>query len=129
MDTSLFLAKVLGIFLAVMGAVISLRRKQLAPVFEKLLDDRPLVYIISIFAFIIGVLLVVSHNVWVAGWPVVVTILGWAIVLKTLFYLLLPDEVKARLFRRINIPAWYGIGGAVNFLVGVFLAGKGFQLF
>ncbi len=71
MDISLFLAKVFGVYLMVASIAVTLRRKELVPAIEQLFDNRPLVLIMSIFALVVGILLVVSHNVWVAGWPVV----------------------------------------------------------
>ena len=129
MDISLFLAKVFGIYLMVTGVAVALRRKELVPAIEQLFDNRPLVYIMSVFALVVGLLLVVSHNIWVAGWPVVLTVLAWLVFLESIAYLLLPFAVLARLARWFNTQAWYVGGGAVSFLLGVFLAGKGFQLF
>ncbi len=129
MDISLFLAKVFGVYLMVTSVAVTLRRKELVPAIEQLFDNRPLVYIMSVFALVVGILLVVSHNVWVAGWPVVLTILAWLVFLESIAYLFLPFEVLARWARWFNTPAWYLAGGAVSFVLGVFLAGKGFQLF
>ena len=128
MDISLFLAKVFGVYLIVTGVAVPLRRKELVPAVEQLFDNRPLVYIMSVFALVVGILLVVSHNVWVAGWPVVLTIFAWLVFLESIAYLLLPFEVLARWARWFNTPAWYVAGGAGAVILGVFLAGKGFQL-
>ena len=48
---------------------------------------------------------------------------------EALAYLLLPFEVLARLIRWFNTPAYCVVGGVVSFVFGVFLAGKGFQVF
>ena len=135
METSLFLAKVFGLYFMVTGLVAPLRRKDLMAMVEQLFENRPLIFVLSFVGFVIGLLLVVSHNVWLAGWPVVVTILAWLVLLKALVYLLLPFETLERLIRRfglirrLNREAWFTIGGAISFLLGVFLAGKGFQIF
>ncbi len=128
MDISLFLAKVFGVYLIVTSIAVTLRRQEVVPAIEQLFDNRPLVFIMSVFAFVVGLLLVVSHNVWVAGWPVVLTILAWLVFLESMAYLLLPFEVLARWARWFNRPAWYVAGGAGGFVLGVFLAAKGFQL-
>ncbi len=128
MEMSIFLAKVFGIYLIAMGVVAPLRHKDLIPAIEQLAGDRALVYIMSIFVFILGVVLVLSHNVWVADWPVIITSLAWLVFLEALVYLLLPFDVVARLFRWFNRPGWYMGGGAASLLLGIYLAGKGFQL-
>lgn len=135
METSLFLAKVFGLYLIVMGLVAPLRRKDLMAMVEQLFENRPLIFILSFVGFVIGLLLVVSHNVWLAGWPVVVTILAWLVLLKALVYLLLPFETLERLIRRfglirrLNREPWFTVAGVISLLLGVFLAGKGFQIF
>lgn len=128
MDRSIFLAQAFGLYLIVMGLVSLLRRGDLMAAVEQLAENRALVSIVSIFALILGLLVVLAHNLWVAGWPVLVTILGWLVLLKALAYLLLPFEAMAPLVRRFNTPAWHLGGGAASLLLGLFLAGKGFGL-
>jgi hypothetical protein len=76
-----------------------------------------------------GLLLVVSHNVWVAGWPVIVTLLSWLVLIKAIAYLLLPFSAMAGVVKAFNRPAWFTAGGAITAGFGVFLAAKGFQIF
>ena len=70
----------------------------------------------------------VAHNVWVAGWPVIVTLLSWLVLIKAVAYLLLPQEAVARAVTAFDRPAWFILGGAVTAGLGLFLAGKGFQV-
>ncbi len=129
METTLFLAKVFGLYLLAMGLLMALRRKELSATVEALADNRPLVFLVGVLVLILGLVLVVSHNVWIAGWPLVVTVLSWLVLTKALAYLLLPFEVTARLVRWLNRPAWFVMGGALWAALGFFLAGKGFGLF
>ena len=129
METTLFLAKVFGLYLLAMGLLMALRRKELSATVEALADNRPLVFLVGVLVLILGLALVVSHNVWIAGWPLVVTVLSWLVLTKALAYLLLPFEVTARLVRWLNRPAWFVMGGALWAALGLFLAGKGFGLF
>ena len=129
METTLFLAKVFGLYLLVMGLLMPLRRKDLSAMIEALADNRPLVFLVGVLVLILGLVLVVSHNVWIAGWPLVITVLAWLVLIKALAYLLLPFEVTARLVRWFNRPAWFTIGGALWAALGLFLVGKGFEIF
>lgn len=47
----------------------------------------------------LGLLVVATHNVWVFGWPLVVTLFGWIMVLKSVLYLLWPGFIR-------NFPGW-----------------------
>ncbi len=58
-----------------------------------------------------------------------VTILAWLVLLESLVYLLLPFETLERLIRWYNREAWFTIGGVTAVLLGIFLAGKGFQIY
>lgn len=129
METTLFLAKVIGLYFLVIGLHMALRGKELRLMFEAFAENRALTYLTSVFALILGLLLVVSHNVWVAGWPVIVTLLSWLVLIKAIAYLLLPFSAMAGVVKAFNRPAWFTAGGAITAGFGVFLAAKGFQIF
>lgn len=129
MESTLFLAKVFGLYLIAMAVVLAWRRKALSVMIEGFATNPPLAYLASIVALILGLVLVVSHNVWAAGWPLIITILSWVVLIKALAFLLLPFDAMARLMRWFDRPAWFAINGAFLAGVGLFLAGKGFQIF
>ena len=55
--------------------------------------------------FPLGVLIVSFHNVW-HGFPVVVTIMGWGLVIKSLIYLTYPKH-GMRMLARVSVDtAW-----------------------
>lgn len=57
-------------------------------------DDNPaLIYITSLMMIVAGFVLVTFHNIWVADWTVVITILGYAILIKAVAMLLFPREL------------------------------------
>jgi hypothetical protein len=41
----------------------------------------------------IGLIIIFVHNIW-AGWPIIVTLIGWVLTIKSAFYLLFPQVVK-----------------------------------
>ena len=129
METTLFLAKVFGLYLLIVGLHLPLRRRELGALFASFVENRALVYLASVLALILGLLLVVGHNLWVAGWPVIVTLLSWLVLLKALAGLLLPHEATAAWVRRFNGPAWFVVGGPLWAALGLFLLGKGAQVF
>lgn len=46
--------------------------------------------IIPLYTLPLGLFLVVAHNKWVWGWPVVVTICGWGMTIKSVIYWVFP---------------------------------------
>ena len=81
MQNSVFLAKLMGpIFLAVgIGLIAN------AAVYKKLaaefLDSTALIYLSGLLTMIAGVALVLTHNVWVLEWRVLITLLGWLLAI------------------------------------------------
>jgi hypothetical protein len=72
-------------------------------------------YLDGSVVFVAGLSLVHVHNRWVSGWPVVLTLTGWAAMLGGLVRMFAPRGQTGRAG-----PAAY-VGIAVPFGVGVFL--------
>ena len=49
------------------------------------------VYMNGSLLFVAGLAIVRSHNYWVRGWPVIVTLVGWFIILLGLFRMFAPE--------------------------------------
>jgi uncharacterized membrane protein len=52
--------------------------------------DSLAVYLGGLVALAIGFLVVTFHNIWTKDWSVIITILGWAALLKGLFLTIMP---------------------------------------
>lgn len=128
METSLFLAQVIGLYLVIQSIVLMVRLKEMQEIVRELIHNRPVLLIISLIATMVGLLLVVSHNVWEANWRVIVTIFGWGILVKGILYMALPIENMDRLTKKFNTRGWYIGGGIGSLIIGLYLVFKGFGL-
>jgi hypothetical protein len=124
-EATLFLSKVVGLTLIVIGAVIMLRRRELVPVFATYTEQRLLRFIMSMIELVAGLALVM-HNAWSPPAAAILTLLGWMAVVEGAFYMLAPDDVVARFMAAFNTERWYIVGGALAVLVGLYLLGFGF---
>ncbi|MDD4879308.1 MAG: hypothetical protein PHR22_02490 [Candidatus Omnitrophica bacterium] len=90
-------------------------------------DNNPaLIYITSLIMIVAGFVLVTFHNVWVAGWPVIITIVGYAILIKAVAILLFPRELmkfSKELARKVKNIRLYAV---IALAVGLGLAYLGF---
>jgi len=102
--TSLFLAKLLGLYGVIVTAGVLLNQKSYQKVIEDLLKNAALVYLGGIFALFFGLLLVLFHNVWVLGWPVIITIMGWLGLLKGVWIIVFPESFAKAVTYHINNP-------------------------
>jgi hypothetical protein len=77
----------------------------------------------SILFLPFGLIIVIGHNLWVADWPVIVTILGWLVTLKCGIYLLFPQWANFILkWSDEFLQRYIMISGAVITVIGLTLA-------
>ena len=128
MELSIFLSQVIGVYLVLIGLICVIRRKMMMAAIADVINTRGLIYLIAILELLAGIALVVSHNVWVWDTAVIVTIVGWLMLIESLAYLVLPYRLVAKIFRAFNKKGWYVGGGIVSIVLGLYLAGVGFGL-
>jgi hypothetical protein len=75
--TSIFLAKLIGPVLLAGAAGILVNGATYRLLVDEFLRSRALIYLSGILAMTAGLAIVLTHNVWVANWPVLITIFGW----------------------------------------------------
>lgn len=126
MDVTVLLAKVLGLFLTIVGAAIMLRRHYFLPVFGSYPEQRLTRAVASLAQLLAGLFLVVMHNRWSPLPAAVITTIGWMALIEALIYLLLPDERVARFIGTFSKPSWYVFGGGLAVVTGAYLAAFGF---
>jgi uncharacterized protein YjeT (DUF2065 family) len=78
--------------------------------------------VISVFILPLGVAVVLAHNIWVLGIPVLVTLTGWAMILKGLVYLFFPRAPLAVMPDARLMHNGFRIAGAAAMLLGAVLA-------
>ena len=78
METSIFLARLLGPSMLVVVAGLIVNRTNYRALVHEFLDSPALIYLAGLLALVAGLAIVLTHNVWVMGWPVIITIFGWA---------------------------------------------------
>jgi membrane-associated HD superfamily phosphohydrolase len=124
MLTSIVFAKGFGIYLIIVAVALAIQYKYFHDAMSAFLKKPALVLMSSIFTLFIGAFLVAAHNIWVAQWIVVVTILCWLTLIKGAVRLLVPDI--DRMF--MNIYGSYIsnlIVAIICLIVGIFLLYKG----
>lgn len=128
MALSIFLAKLLGIYMILVGLIFMIRRKALMPAMQEVIKNKALIYIIAILELLAGIAIVLSHNIWVLGFEVIITIVGWLMIVEGVLYLLLPGKYLQKLLGKFNTPVWYGAGGVAAVIIGAYLVARSFGL-
>ena len=113
MDATIFFAKFWGSLFMILG-LLSVGAKLLGRII-KYTEDRTITISTGYITFLLGLVTVILHNVWVSDWRVAITILGWVTLFKGVTKIAFPEHVnkRAQLFKGQQ-KLW----GFVIFLLG-----------
>ena len=126
MQTSIFLAKLIGPFFLIVGAGLLLNQAQFRAVAEESMRAPALMFLTGLIALPAGLAIVLTHNVWVANWPVLITILGWLTVIKGAIRLLAPRQTLDFGRRFLAKPNLITISAAIWLVIGAVLTYFGY---
>ena len=124
MELSIFLAKLLGLYLLIMSVAILVNHQPFNKLLNEYIKDLPALFFQSIFALLFGLVLVLSHNLWTGDWRVIITIIGWLVLLKGIVHLFAPQVLIKRavvLYQAVS-PALF----VLTALLGAYLTYIGF---
>ena len=126
MQTSIFLARLIGPALLIVGVGILLNQTYYRGMTREFVASRPLFYLASIIGVVAGLAIVLVHNVWVLNWRVLITLFGWINLLRGALSILLPEQSFAlggRMMAGRNMPM---IAAIVALLIGPTLSYFGY---
>ena len=93
MDDSLIAAKLLGTYLIISGLFLILRVKTLPNIIKDFLGHPAIVYLTGIFLIVLSSLYIIQNNIWDGTWRTAVTVLAWAVFLKGVAYIFVPETL------------------------------------
>jgi hypothetical protein len=127
MDVSKFLAKVIGIYFIVITFGMFVNMQQFMINVNHLITNDALMFVTGFFTLVLGILMVVSHNIWQWNWRVIITLVAWISLLKgasIIFYPHFLDQVTMTFMQ--NSAVAYS-AAAIDMLLGFLLIYFGFR--
>jgi hypothetical protein len=95
MQTSIFLAKLMGRLFAVLRGGLLVKQSIYRVVVHEFLASLALTYYSGLLALLAGLAIVNLHNVWGLGGPVIITVFGWLTLSVGILRMVFPDGAKA----------------------------------
>ncbi len=126
MQASIFLARLLGPLLFVVGVGILLNPRAFRTMAVEVVGSLTLVYLFGLIDFAAGLAIVLTHNVWMASWRVLITLIGWLMLIRGALRILLPDTVMGYAAKIVRNKRIYPIAGIVLIILGVTLCYFGY---
>jgi uncharacterized membrane protein len=126
MATSVFLARLLGPLLLAVGAGILINPKPFHTMAGEVVRSVTLVYLFGLFDFAAGLAIVLTHNVWAANWRVLITLLGWLMLIRGAVRILAPETIMGYAKNLLRNKQIMPIAGGVTGVLGLVLCYFGY---
>lgn len=111
-EVSIFLARALGIYLLIVSLSMLFNYKVFFNTFQQWVEQQPGIITLTAFiSIILGILMVLVHNVWVWDWRILITILAWLTLIKGIVRLNFPFAVPQTMeYFHQRRPAYFALG-------------------
>lgn len=126
MCMSMFYAQVLGLWLLLISLATLVHQPRFKKIASDTLNNPEMMTFAGVVALGIGLLIVVTHNIWVYAWPVLVTLVGWFFIIQGIMRIFWP-EAFAKMMRDLMAKSGYTIMTWAWFIIGLYLTWIGFM--
>ena len=127
MQTSVFLARLIGPVMLVVGIAIFLNQRAFRDMAEEFLASPALLFLSGLLIMPMGLAIVLVHNVWTADWRVLVTLFGWVNAIGGALRLLAPGWVMETGRAMLRRPGFVSVAAAIWVALGLLFCLFGFS--
>ena len=126
---TLFLSRLIGLYCVLVALSMMTRRQATLEAVTALLHDSSMMFVLGAITLAAGLAMVLAHNIWSGGsLVVIVTVVGWITLIKSLLFLFLPPQIEAGLFlKRLHYEQLFYLYGAFSLVLGIYLTYGGFK--
>ena len=126
MTTSVFLARLIGPVMLVVGLAVFANQRAFRDMAEEFLASRALLFLSGMLIMPMGLAIVLTHNIWAADWRVLVTLFGWLNAIGGAVRLAAPDTVMRTGCAMLRRPYFVSIAAATWVALGLLFCLFGF---
>ncbi len=126
-EPAILIARLVGpIFIAIAAGILLNASFYVGAVVEAV-HSPTLVYISGIASLLAGLAMVNAYTAWTGDWRVVVTILGWILVIAGIVRIIIPQLVTPVATTLFSGPTSLSITAVIVLVIGGFLTFKGYR--
>lgn len=119
MDTTLLVAKVLGIYLVVSGLFLLIKGRTVTHLLKDFFEHPAVVYLTGAILIFLSSMYLIQYNIWDDTWRTLITLFVWLVMLKGLAYILFPQALSEMAVKRFK--GSFGAYGVIAVIVGLYL--------
>jgi hypothetical protein len=126
METSIFLAKLIGPMMLVMGIFVVFNPQRIRAIGREFLNSDALIFLSGVITLPVGISIVITHNIWEADWRTAITLFGWIAVFAGIVRMILPGPMKQLGETMLENKFMIAPPGALMMILGAFLSYHGY---
>jgi hypothetical protein len=112
--------------LLAVGAGILINPKPFHTMAGEVVRSVTLVYLFGLADLAAGLAIVLTHNVWVANWRVLITLIGWLMLIRGAIRVLAPETIMGFAAKVIRNKQMIPAAGVVTGVLGLVLCYFGY---
>jgi hypothetical protein len=125
--TTVFLGKLLGLYIVAIAVGMLVNRRRTMAAIDEMSRSGPWMLISGMVATAVGLAVFLGHEVWSGGvLPVLVSLMGWAGLLRGLTLLLVPGERIAAVYKGAGFERYFRAWMVAVLALGLWMAWLGF---
>ena len=121
MMVSLYLGRFFALYLIVLGFLYLCRRELFSKVLLEIFDSYGFICILGFLNLIFGLLIILAHNVWAFNWTLIVTLLGYYVLIKGIVYLFFPPYPDKKKLAKFSKGSTRISVGVICLVLGLYL--------
>ncbi len=126
MQASIFLARLLGPLFLIVGASVLINPKTFRTLAAEVVKSVTLVYLFGFLDFAAGLAIVLTHNVWLMSWRVLITLIGCLLLIRGAVRILIPETIMRYAAKMLRNKPFIPVAGAVTGILGLVLCYFGY---
>ena len=120
-------AQLFGLIILVFGLAMVVNKRTSLTALQELLGSRMMILLIGLMSLFMGLVVVLTHNVWTGdALTILVTLLGWALLLRAGLTLFLPHGSFKSLIDSFKFEKIYYPVALIALILGIYLTYYGF---
>ncbi|HVD84552.1 MAG TPA: hypothetical protein VNC42_10010 [Bradyrhizobium sp.] len=119
MSTSVFLARLIGPVMLVIGLAVLANQRAFRELAEEFLASRALIFLSGLLIMPVGLAIVLVHNIWAADGRVMITLFGWVNLIGGAARLFAPAYVMQTGRAMLKRPHFVTIAAAFWIVAGL----------
>ena len=128
MNMDLAIERIAALFYLIMGFSLMVRPVIWVNYIDELRKEKPTANAYALIHILLGLMIIVFHNTWVMHPSVIITVVGWGVILKMVTFLLFPKFLIGLLPKEEQISTFARIEGIIFTILMLWVLYTNFQV-